>query len=52
VCQTRLFAASTTCLCGLLCKVLQAVDELLMRESDPSGERYSLSKILHTCQVR
>lgn len=30
----------------------QAVEELLVREADPPGERYSLSKVLHTCQVR
>ena len=30
---------------------MQAVDELLLREADPTGERYSLSKVLHTCQV-
>ena len=31
---------------------LQAVDELLLREADRVGERYSLAKVLHTCQVR
>ena len=31
---------------------LQDVDELLMREVDPPGERYALSKVLHTCQAR
>ena len=29
----------------------QAVEELLQREVDPAGERYSLSKVLHTCQA-
>lgn len=29
----------------------QAVEELLQREVDPTGERYSLAKVLHTCQV-
>ena len=31
--------------------LLQAVDELLLREADRVGERYSLAKVLHTCQV-
>jgi len=30
---------------------VQDVDELLIREQDPTGERYALSKVLHTCQV-
>lgn len=33
------------------CTPLQAVEELLQREGDPTGERYSLAKVLHTCQV-
>ncbi|PSC76497.1 disulfide-isomerase like 2-2 [Micractinium conductrix] len=32
-------------------ETLQDVDELLMREVDPPGERYALSKVLHTCQA-
>ncbi|KAL4458961.1 hypothetical protein ABPG75_013826 [Micractinium tetrahymenae] len=31
-------------------ETLQDVDDLLMREADPTGERYALSKVLHTLQ--
>lgn len=30
---------------------VQDVDDLLMREADPTGERYALSKVLHTLQA-
>lgn len=65
-CAARLRCAASACLPGCSsCPALrpdsaclrpparpQAVDELLAREADPPGERYSLSKVLHTCQVR
>eukprot|EP00887_Chlorella_sp_A99_P006712 scaffold3.g6712.t1 len=32
-------------------EALTSVDDLILREADAEGERYSLAKVLHTCQA-